>query len=189
MLTWTARGVLNVKNLATGQENALPPGIAHEVLIAEPHSPQDTHTAPTDPVTEPTLNLVQSSNVFDEEVADIAQVHCDSELFEFELSTSPPCVNVKGNLRRNFEFWKHIGAPSFILNVIERGYLLPFVSFPEPVVFKNSRSSLSHAEFLEEAIQDLAESGRVVETNVPPGWSTPCPYLFKPMERRGSFLI
>ena len=153
MLTWTARGALNVTNSATGQENALPPGIAHEVLIAEPRSPQDTHTAPTDPVTEPTLNLVQSSNVFDEEVADIAQVHCDSELFEFELSTSPPCVNVKGNLRRNFEFWKHIGTPSFILNVIERGYLLPFVSFPEPAVFKNNRSSLSHAEFVEEAIQ------------------------------------
>ena len=168
MLTWTARGASNVTNSATGQENALPPGIAHEVLIAEPHSPQDTHTAPTDPVTEPTLNPVQSSNVFDEEVADIAQVHCDSELFEFELSTSPPCVNVKGNLRRNFEFWKHIGTPSFILNVIERGYLLPFVSFPEPAVFKNNRSSLSHAEFVEEAIQDLVESGRVVETNVPP---------------------
>ena len=78
MLTWTARGALNVTNSATGQENALPPGIAHEVLIAEPHSPQDTHTAPTDPVTEPTLNPVQSSNVFDEAVADIAQVHCDS---------------------------------------------------------------------------------------------------------------
>ena len=84
------------------------------MLIAEPHSPQDTHTASTDPVTEPTLNPVQSSNVFDEEVADIAQVHCDSELFEFELSTSPPCVNVKGNLRRNFEFWKHIGTPRYV---------------------------------------------------------------------------
>ena len=137
------------------------------MLIAEPRSPQDTHTAPTDPVTEPTLNPVQSSNVFDEEVADIAQVHCDSELFEFELSTSPPCVNVKGNLRRNFEIWKHIGTPSFILNVIERGYLLPLVSFPEPVVFKNSISPLSHAELVEEAIQDLVESGRVVEINVP----------------------
>ena len=110
------------------QTRPLPPGIAHEVLIAEPHSPQDTHTAPTDPVTEPTLNTVKSSNVFDEEVADIAQVHCDSELFE--LGTSPPCVRVKGSLRGNFKIWKHIGTPSSILNVIERGYLLPFVSFP-----------------------------------------------------------
>lgn len=145
MLTCTARGALNVTNSATGQESALPTGIVHEVVIVEAHSPQDIHTPRTDPVTEPTLNPVQSSNGFDEEVADIAQVHCDSELFEFELSTNPPCVNVKGNLRRNFEFWKRIGTPSFILNVIERGYLLPFLSFPEPEDFKNNRSSLSHS--------------------------------------------
>ena len=43
---------------------------------------------------------------FNEEVADIAQVHCNSELFEFELITSTPCINVKGNLRRNVEFFK-----------------------------------------------------------------------------------
>ena len=96
MVTWTARDALNVTNSATGQENALPPGIAHEVFIAEPQSPQDIHTAPTDPVKEPTLKPVQSSNVFDEEAADNAQVHRDSELFEFELSTSPPWSTSRG---------------------------------------------------------------------------------------------
>ena len=147
MLTWTARGALNVTNSATGQENVLPPGIAHEALIAEPLSPQDIHTAPTDPLSEPTVNPLQSSNVFNDEVADIAQVHCDSELFEFELRTSSPSVNVRGNLPRYLDFWKRIGTSSFILNVIERGYMLPFVSFPEPAAFKNNRSSLSHAQF------------------------------------------
>ena len=44
----TARGALNVTNLATGQENVLSPEIAHEALIEEPLSPQDIHTAPTD---------------------------------------------------------------------------------------------------------------------------------------------
>ena len=39
MLTWTARGALNVTTSVTGQENTLPPGIAHEAFIAEPHSP------------------------------------------------------------------------------------------------------------------------------------------------------
>ena len=67
--------------------------------------------------------------------------------------------------------------------------MLPFVTFPEPAVFKNNRSSLSHVEFVEEAIQGEVELGRVVETKVLPGWSTPCPYLFKLMEIRGSFLI
>ena len=64
MVTWTARGALNDTNLATGQENVLPPGIAHEALIAEPLSPQDIHTVPTDPLSEPTVNPVQSNNVF-----------------------------------------------------------------------------------------------------------------------------
>ena len=168
MLTRPAPGALNVTNSATGQENVLPPGIAHEALIAEPLSPQDIHTAPTDPLSEPTVNPVQISNVFDDEVADIAQVHCDSELFEFELSTSSPSVNVRANLRRNLDFWKRIGTSSCILNVIERGYFLPFVSFPEPAAVKNNRSSLSHAQFVEEAIRDLVESGRVVQTKVPP---------------------
>ena len=71
MLTWT-RGALNATNSATGQESALPPGIVHEALIPEPHLPQGTHTPPADPVTELTPNPVQSSNTFDEEVADIA---------------------------------------------------------------------------------------------------------------------
>ena len=49
---------------ATGQENVLPAGIAHEALIEEPLSPQDIHTAPTDPLSEATVNPIQSSNAF-----------------------------------------------------------------------------------------------------------------------------
>ena len=59
MLTRTARGALNVTDLATGQGNVLPPGIAHEALIAEPLSPQDIHTTPTYPLSEPTVNPVK----------------------------------------------------------------------------------------------------------------------------------
>ena len=53
--------------------------------------------------------------------------------------------------------------------------MLPFVSFPEPAAFKNNKSSLSHAQFVEEAIRDLVESGRVnvVQTKVPPWFVNP----------------
>ena len=172
MLTWTARDASNVSNSATGQETAPPPGKGPEMPIVEPPLLPDIPTAHTSQVTEFNLNPVKSSEVFDEEVADIAQVHCENESFEFELSNHdhPPCVrfNVKGNLRKNLEFWQRIGTPNFILNVIERGYMLPFLSLPEPAVFKNNRSSLTHADFVEEAIRELVESGRVVEANVPP---------------------
>ena len=36
---------------------------------------------------------------------------------------------VKGNLRRNLDFWIHIGAPKFILSVIANSYL-PFQCTP-----------------------------------------------------------
>ena len=120
----------------------------------------------------------------------LSYIACNSELFEFELSTIPPCVNVKGNLRRNVEFWTHIGTPSFILKVIERGFCyLSLVFRNQRFSLKNNRSPLSHAEFVDEAIQDLVESGPVVETNAQPRVVNPCPYLYKLMDRRGSFLI
>ena len=127
-----------------------------------------TITAPTSPARECNTTPVLNSEVFEEEVSDIAQVHCENDLFEFELTDHPPLVNVKGNLRRKLEFWKRIGTSKFILNVIERGYMLPFLSLPEPAVFRNNRSSLAHATFVEDAIRELVESGRVLEVVLPP---------------------
>ena len=77
MLTWTARGALNVTTSVTGQENALPPGIAHilpkiliQLLQNQSRSPRPIQCKVA---------------MLDEEVADIAKVHCDSELFEIEF--------------------------------------------------------------------------------------------------------
>ena len=46
--------------------------------------------------------------------------------------------------------------------------MLPFLSLPEPAVFRNNRSSLAHATFVEDAIRELVESGRLLEVVVPP---------------------
>ena len=46
--------------------------------------------------------------------------------------------------------------------------MLPFLSHPEPAVFRNNRSPLTHAKFVEDAIRELVESGRVIEVVVPP---------------------
>ena len=55
-------------------------------------------------------------------------------------------LSVKGNLRANTEFWKSIGAPYFILLIIENGYKLPFASLPEPVKLRNNKSARFHAD-------------------------------------------
>ena len=150
-------------------EEIVPPyGPTKEMSTGEPVLPQDTAIVSTMKVAEPRRSLVQSSEVFDEEINEFAQVHCENKVFEFELCNRSPSAKVEGNLRRNLAFWKRIGAPRFILNVIERGYLLPFLNLPEPAAFANNRSSLIHADFVEEAIRELVDSGRVVETTLPP---------------------
>ena len=53
--------------------------------------------------------------------------------------------------------------------------MLPFLSHPEPAVFKNNRSSLAQTEFVEDAIRELVESGHVLEVAVPPLVVNPLP--------------
>ena len=45
--------------------------------------------------------------------------------------------------------------------------MLPFLSLPVPAVFRNNRSSLAHAKFVEDAIGKLVDSGRVLDVIVP----------------------
>ena len=46
--------------------------------------------------------------------------------------------------------------------------MLLFLSLPGPAVFRNNRSSLAHAKFVEDTIRELVESGRVLEVVVRP---------------------
>ena len=97
----------------------------------------------------------------------ISQVHCADDLFEFE--SEKVCTSqVKGSLRRNIDFWKEIGTSRFILDVIENGYKLPFITRPDPVWLRNNRSSLSHQEFVSQAILELVDSNRVIECDAAP---------------------
>ena len=75
---------------------------------------------------------------------DLAQVEEIVEKFEVDSGLS---LSVKGNLRANIEFWKSIGAPYFILSIIENGYKLPFASSPEPVKLRNNKSARFHASY------------------------------------------
>ena len=77
--------------------------------------PPATLTAPSSPARECNLTPVINSEVFEEQVSDIAQVHCENDLFELKLTDHPPLVNVKENLPRKLEFWKRIGTLKFIL--------------------------------------------------------------------------
>ena len=76
-------------------------------------------------------------------------------------------LQIKGNLRRNLDFWIHIGAPKFILSVIANGYCLPFQSTPV-CIGSNNKSALKFKDFVKEAIEELLLTNRVVEKLNPP---------------------
>ena len=90
------------------------------------------------------------------------------ECFEFE--NSPNSIqSVKGMLKAHFAFWADaLGANDFILRVIDKGYAIPFITFPPNAFFDNNHSALMHADFVLEAIQKLILSGSVVQVSSPP---------------------
>lgn len=73
------------------------------------------------------LSINQSSE------EDLAQVEEIVQKYELESGQS---LTVKGNLKKNLGFWRSIGAPNFILTIIEKGYKLPFASLPLAVRLK-----------------------------------------------------
>ena len=88
--------------------------------------------------------------------------------YEHESLTGSAVLQVKGSLRRNISFWHDIGAPEFILSIIQDGYRLPFETIPSGNVLNNNMSSLHYPKFVEEAILELLHTYRVVEVQAPP---------------------
>ena len=128
-----------------------------------------THIQRTDLTTSPAkiTDQIQSNELSEDvltECNDLAKVHICQQQNEFE-NASLSQVNVKGNynLKKHLNFWKEIGAPQFILDVIESGYKLPFTMTPGSVSIRNNRSAKLHAQFVEEATTELCQSGRVIE--------------------------
>ena len=65
-------------------------------------------------------------------------------------------LSVQGRLKNHSRFWLQELEPSpFVKEVIIQGYRIPFIRLPDPVFYKNHKSALEHADFVEEAIRKL----------------------------------
>ena len=53
--------------------------------------------------------------------------------------TGSAVLLVEGSLMRNISFWHAIGAPEFILSIIQNGYRLPFGTITSGNVLKNQK--------------------------------------------------
>ena len=67
-----------------------------------------------------------------------------------------PCV--KGRLSSALKFWeKDLEAPPFVMDIIRRGYSLPFREFPTRCFLSNNRSALRNPQFVESSILELLQ--------------------------------
>ena len=144
--------VSNVENTVIGPKTAVLPS-GQEVTVTSPTITTPYQYLPT--TSQQEFNQASQLSSIEE---DLAQVEEIVEKFEVDSGLS---LSLKGNLRANIEFWKSIGAPYFILSLIENGYKLPFASSPEPVKLRNNKSARFHADFVDQAIHELVLSGRV----------------------------
>jgi len=105
--------------------------------------------------------------------ADAQQAECDFlhllSSCSHEFSVKGGSNGVKGRLKSSPNFWvETLDALDLVLDMIRRGYRLPFSQYSSECFLKNNRSALQHPEFLAEAITELPSNGFIVEHVVPP---------------------
>ena len=81
--------------------------------------------------------------------------------YEYEQGSSEPIIY--GRLRSCIPFWKDIGASDDIIDTIENGYKIPFVTIPSPKYIRNNKSAIDNSDFVAEAINALISKNLICE--------------------------
>ena len=77
---------------------------------------------------------------------------------------------LRDRLKAHIAFWVRIDAPEFILDTIRHGYKVPFIHQPTRMIMTNNNSAYVHRDFVEEAIQELLASSRILEVRNKPNY-------------------
>ena len=91
-----------------------------------------------------------------------------------EFNSSNTSSGVKGRLSAAVSFWKlTLNPPEFVIDIITRGYRLPFAGYPPPCFLANNASAFPRPDYVSQAICELLEKDCIVERNVPPFFVNP----------------
>ncbi len=92
--------------------------------------------------------------------------------WEMEEASAP--IGVKGRLRNSLSFWRdELRAPQSVLDIIDRGYVLPLISEPTAFTRKNQASANTNKMFVEQCIDDLVVQGCIREVTTAPHIGSP----------------
>ena len=80
-----------------------------------------------------------------------------------EYETSSLDISVVGSLHKHANAWVTMGAPPFVLDIVQNGYTIPFQSVPKARYLRNNYSSRSRPVFVRRAIDELVQTRAVSE--------------------------
>ena len=120
-LTWIAHDASDALSSATGQETVPALGRAPETSSVDPALLQDIRTAPVSSVREcnPTAPVLKSE-AFQEEVSDIAQVHCENDPGGGDSHMKQTGMLVVSLRGVNFGLWSRLGCSGQSANILSR---------------------------------------------------------------------
>lgn len=96
---------------------------------------------------------------------DIRIDHCDI-LSSLDLKRTPK--GVQNSLRNHYALGGNIGTFDHILSIMKTGYNISFVNNPPKIHMKNNLSVLQNCTFVSESVEDLIESGCIVQVPFKP---------------------
>ena len=92
---------------------------------------------------------------------------------EYSPEVGKETATVIGRLKEHATFWrKLLNALESILSVVESGYVTSKTS-PSPIIQKNHRSAILHADFVVDSIVEFSTSGCIKEVDVVPHICSP----------------
>ena len=89
-----------------------------------------------------------------------------TNVFTYEKFDTP--ISVVGRLKTHISYWQSIGCSEHILNIINRGYVIPLTERVETVHLRNNKSSRDEPIFVRESIDELLDCGAIIECATKP---------------------
>jgi hypothetical protein len=85
-----------------------------------------------------------------------------SENTEFSM------ISPVGRLKQCANHWRKAGSNDHVMEVVQNGYKLPFMSLPEKAMLGNNKSARDNAGFVQSEIDKLLLKGCISEVKTPP---------------------
>jgi len=83
----------------------------------------------------------------------VSSLECTLESKNFEYVESDESISVKGRLKTKLPFWSNtLKANKTILDVVEKGYKIPFINLPKTNFSKNNKSAINNEQFVTKSI-------------------------------------